>query len=293
VTGCRGRESLTGENVGRVEGKVAFITSAARGQGRSHAIRLAEEGADIVIVDIAEQIDEVEYTMPSEADLAETAALVERLDRRVIARKADVRSVEQMQAVADEAIATFGHIDIVIANAGITSGHGPFYDFTEAQWDRLMDVNLKGAWVTCKVTVPSMVRRQQGGAVVITASGAGLRAAPGLVNYNVSKHGVVGLMKTMANELAPEYIRVNAVCPSTVDTPMIQHAKLYQAFRPDLVDPGKEDVVEAFRGMNPIPEPWLAPSDVSDAVLWLVSDEARFITGVALPVDFGLNNKFL
>jgi len=279
--------------MGQLEGKVALVTGAARGQGRSHALRLAEAGVDIVALDLMEPIASVSYPMPTEADLEETVAGVEKLDRRIVARKADVRVRSQVQAVVDEGLATFGRLDIVVANAGIATPGAPFHLIPEQQWDDAMAVNVKGVWNTCAVAVPHLIERGQGGAIVITASGAGLRAAPHIADYVASKHAAVGLMKTMANELAQHYIRVNAVCPSTVDTPMIQNEALYRLFRPDLADPGREDAVEAFRAMNPIPEPWLDVRDISAAVLWLVSDEARYITGVALPVDLGLDNKFL
>jgi SDR family mycofactocin-dependent oxidoreductase len=238
-------------------------------------------------------VETVNYSMPEEADLAETARLVEKEGARVLTRRADVRSFDQMRAAVDDAVAEFGKLDIVVANAGITNGVRPFHEISEQQWDVLMDVNLRGVWITCAAAVVPMLERDAGGSFILISSGAGLRAAPNMANYNVSKHGVIGLMKTMANELAPRHFRVNAICPSTVDTPMVQNEELWRAFRPDLPNPSKADVIEAFQAMNPIPEPWLEPSDISNAVLWLASDESRFVSGVALPVDLGLNNKAL
>jgi (+)-trans-carveol dehydrogenase len=277
--------------MGRVEGKVAFITGAARGQGRSHAVRLAQEGADIVAVDYLESYATVAYPMATQADLEETARLVEELDRRVLARKADVRSRSQLQAVVDDALAEFGHIDVVSANAGIGPPGMPFWEMSDQQWNDCLDVNLKGVWLTCSVVVPSMIERRQGGSIIVTSSGAGLRGVPHLADYSSSKHGLIGLMRTMANELAQHYIRVNALCPTTVDTTMVQNDQLYRLFRPDLDNPERADVVEAFRRMNAIPEPWVDPADVSNAVLWLASDESRYVTGVALPVDLGVSIK--
>jgi len=277
--------------MGRVEGKVAFITGAARGQGRAHAVRLAEEGADIVAIDALGSYSTVAYPMATQEDLDETVRLVEGLDRRILARQADVRSRAELQAVADEALATFGAIDVVSANAGIAPLGLPFWEMSEAQWDDCLDVNLKGVWLTCSVVVPSMIERDRGGSIIVTSSGAGLLGAPHLADYNSSKHGVIGLMRTMANELARHYIRVNAICPTVVDTPMVQNDQLYRLFRPDLDDPQQADVIESFRRMNAMPEPWIEPVDVSNAVLWLASDEARYVTGVALPVDLGSSIK--
>jgi (+)-trans-carveol dehydrogenase len=277
--------------MGRVEGKVALITGAARGQGRSHALRLAQEGADIVAVDYLESYPTVAYPMATQADLDETVRLVEEQDRRVLARKADVRSRSQLEAVVDEALAEFGHIDVVSANAGIGPPGVPFWEMSEQQWDDCLDVNLKGVWLTCSVVVPSMIERGQGGSIIVTSSGAGLRGVPHLADYVSSKHGLIGLTRTMANELAEHYIRVNAICPTTVDTTMVQNDQLYRLFRPDLDNPKKPDVVEAFKRMNAIPEPWIDPTDVSNAVLWLASDESRYVTGIAMPVDLGVSNK--
>jgi SDR family mycofactocin-dependent oxidoreductase len=270
---------------------VAFITGAARGQGRAHAVRLAEEGAHIVAVDALESYPTVAYPMATQEDLDETVRLVEALDRRILARQADVRSRAELQSVVDEALATFGAIDVVSANAGIGPLGRPFWELSEEQWDDCLDVNLKGVWLTCSVVAPPMIERGRGGSIIVTSSAAGLRGARHLADYNSSKHGLIGLMRTMANELARHYIRVNAICPAAVDTAMVQNDQLYQLFRPELDNPQRADVVEAFRRMNAIPEPWVDPADVSNAVLWLASDESRYVTGVALPVDLGNSIK--
>jgi (+)-trans-carveol dehydrogenase len=277
--------------MGRVEGKVAFITGAARGQGRSHAVRLAEEGADIVAVDYLTSYDSVLYPMSDQSDLDETVRLVEAQDRRILARKADVRDRAQMQSVVNEALSEFGHIDIVSANAGIQAAGALFWEMSEQQWDDCLGVNLKGTWITCAVAVPSMIERGQGGSIIITSSASGIKAFQHLADYNSSKHGVIGLSKTMANELAQYYIRVNAICPTGVDTAMIHNEALYKLFRPDLESPGRDDVAEVFRGLNAIPEPWLDPRDISNTILWLASDEGRYITGTVIPIDLGHMNK--
>jgi len=277
--------------MGRVDGKVALITGAARGQGRSHAVRLAQEGADIVAIDILEDVPTIAYPMASEEDLDETARLVEKQGRRILARKADVRSRSQLQAVVDEALTEFGHIDVVSANAGIGSPGMHFWEISDEQWDDSLDVNLKGVFLTCSVVAPSMIERGRGGSIIVTSSGAGLQPVSHIADYTSAKHGLIGLMRVMANELAEHYIRVNAVCPTTVDTALVQNDRLYRLFRPDLENPGKADVIEACRQMNAIPEPWVEPVDVSNAVLWLASDESRYVTGVALPVDLGVTIK--
>ncbi len=186
----------------RVEGKVAFITGAARGQGRSHAVRLAQEGADIIAVDVCHGFDTVPYDGATEADLAETVKMVESLDRRIVARQADVRDLASLRASVDAGLSEFGHIDIVIANAGIAS-FAPALDLTEEMWQDMIDINLTGLWKTVKAAAPSMVERGQGGSIILTSSVAGIIAFPALAHYTAAKHGVVGLMRSLAIELAP------------------------------------------------------------------------------------------
>jgi (+)-trans-carveol dehydrogenase len=271
--------------MGRVEGKVAFVTGAARGQGRSHAIRLAEEGADIIAVDITGQIDSVPYAMATPDDLAQTVKEVEALDRRIIATKADVRDYGALKAAVDEGVAQLGRLDIVAANAGIVS-YGVAEDLDEQVWQDMLDVNLTGVWHTAKATVPHL-RAGGGGSIILTSSAAGLKGYPGLAHYVSAKHGVVGLMRTLANELAPDMIRVNSVHPTSVNTEMIHNKATYELFAPDLENPTKEQLAERFQAMNALPIPWVEARDISNAVLFLASDEARYITGVTLPVDAG------
>ncbi len=270
----------------RLEGKVAFVTGAARGQGRSHAVRLAEEGADIVAVDIASQIDTVPFPMATPDDLAETVEQVEALDRRIVARQADVRDYEALKAALDDGVARLGRLDIVAANAGIVS-YGSAEELTEQAWQDVIDVDLTGVWHTVKAAIPHL-RAAGGGSVVITSSDGGLEGSPNVAHYTAAKHGVVGLMRTLANELAPDLVRVNTVHPSAVDTDMIQNQAAYHLFLPDHQgDITREEVAPALQTVNALPVPWLEPLDISNAVLFLASDEARYITGVTLPVDAG------
>lgn len=274
----------------KLDGKVAFITGAARGQGRSHALRLAEEGAEIIACDICEQVGSVQYPLATEDDLNETVRQVEDLDRRIVARKADVRDGAQLKAVVEEGISEFGHIDIVCANAGIAT-YGPSWELTEEQWDDMIDTNLTGAWETCKAVIPHMIERGEGGSIIITSSTAGIMGLGNLAHYVSAKHGLVGLMKVLANELAPHRIRVNSVHPTAVNTDMVHNEPSYQLFRPDLENPTREDAAEAFQTLNSIPIPWVEARDISNAVLWLASDESRYVTGMQLKVDAGSVEK--
>jgi len=273
---------------GRVEGKVAFITGAARGQGRSHAIRLAEEGADIIAVDLCGQIGSVPYGMATPADLAETVKEVEALDRRIVASRADVRDYGAVKAALDEGVAQLGRLDIVSANAGIFS-FATMEDLEETQWQDMIDVNLTGVWHAAKAAIPHL-RAAGGGSMILTSSTAGLKAIPNTGHYNAAKHGVVGLMRTLANELAPDFIRVNSVHPTAVDTDMIQNSATYALFAPDLpeAERTREVAAERFGTLNLLPIPWVQARDISNAVLWLASDESRYVTGVTLPIDAGL-----
>lgn len=272
--------------MGKIEGKVAVITGGARGQGRSHAVTLAREGADIVICDIVEQLRTVPYPMPRPEQLDETVRMVQDLNKRCVAVQADVRDSTQMNRVVDRAISEFGKIDILIANAGITS-YGRAWELTEQQWDEMIGTNLTGAWQSCRVVIPHMLERSDGGVIVITSSDGGLRGFPTLAHYVAAKHGLVGLMRTLALELAPYNIRVNSVHPTVVNTEMAHNEATYRLFRPDLENPTREDAMAGFQSINLLPVPWVESEDVSNAILWLVSDDARYVTGVTLPVDAG------
>jgi (+)-trans-carveol dehydrogenase len=277
--------------MGRLEGKVAFVTGAARGQGRSHAIRMAQEGADIIAIDIASQMETVEYAMATPDDMTETVRQVEALDRRIIAAQADVRDYDALKAAVEDGVAQLGRLDIVAANAGIFS-QGRAEELTDQQWDEMVDTNLKGVWHTAKAAIPHL-RAAGGGAIILTSSTAGLMGYENFAHYVSAKHGVVGLMRTLALELAPDMIRVNSVHPTSVDTDMIQNQMLYALFAPDLEESERtrENLGERFKTMNALPVPWVEPVDISNAVLFLASDEARYITGVTLPVDAGATTK--
>jgi (+)-trans-carveol dehydrogenase len=271
---------------GRVQGKVAFITGAARGQGRSHAIRLAEEGADIIAVDIAGPVPSVSaYPPATEADLAATVSQVEALDRRIVARRADVRDSAALSEAVSDGVAQLGRLDIVVANAGIYQPV-PTLDLDDAAWQETIGINLTGVWNTVKAALPHLIAGG-GGSVILTSSVLGLRGAANSVHYSTAKHGVVGIMRSIASEFAGHRIRVNSVHPTLVDTLMIQNEQTWRMFDPANPNPSRESAAPVFQMVNALPVPWVEPADISNAVLFLASDEARYITGVTLPVDAG------
>jgi SDR family mycofactocin-dependent oxidoreductase len=275
---------------GRVEGKVAFITGAARSQGRSHAVRLAQEGADIIAVDLAGPVESIGmYPPATEDDLAETVRQVEALDRRIVATKADVRDSAALKAAVDDGVAQLGRLDIVLGNAGVFEIQ-PSLELSDGAWQEMIDINLTGVWNTCKVALPHLIEGG-GGAIVLTSSTAGLKGTPNTIHYTAAKHGVVGVMRTLANEFAAHSIRVNSVHPTGVDTVMIQNEKTWGLFSPDDPEPSREKFAELFETLHPLPVPYVDPVDISNAILFLVSDEARYITGVTLPVDAGYTVK--
>jgi SDR family mycofactocin-dependent oxidoreductase len=262
----------------RLEGKVALVSGAARGQGRSHAVRLAQEGADVIAFDVCRQLGTVEYPMADSEDLKETVRLVEDLDRRIVAREADVRDRVAVQEVVDEGLREFGRLDVVCANAGIAGFAENTWTMTEEQWDEMIAVNLTGVWKTVKAAAPAMIEAGNGGSIVITSSTAGIKGMTGTAHYVSAKHGVVGLMRTLANELAPHSIRVNTVHPTGVNTPMIVNDFMAQVLsHPDT----------SVNLQNALPVEMVEPVDISNAIVWLASDEARYVTGVSLPVDAG------
>ena len=271
---------------GRVEGKVAFITGVARGQGRSHAIRLAQEGADIIGVDLLEPIPGAPYDGATQEDLDDTVQQVEALDRRIITTKADVRDFDGLKAAVDAGVAELGRLDIVSANAGISTAMMPTDQLDEATWQNMIDTNLTGVWHTAKATIPHLKTGGRGGSIIMTSSEAGIRGYANIAHYVSAKHGVVGLMRTLAMELAPDSIRVNSIHPTQVDTPMIQNAATYDLFT-GKQGSSKDEFADASRAVIALPIPWVEAVDISNAVLFLASDEARYITGVPLPVDGG------
>ena len=263
---------------GRVAGKVAFITGAARGQGRSHAIRLAEEGADVIAVDICRDYGTVPYAMATEADLAQTVKAVEALDRRIVATQADVRDAAALKAAVDDGVAQLGRLDIVSANAGICTVQ-PWDEVSPAVWQDTLDTNLTGVWNTMVVSVPHLIAAG-GGSIICTSSTAGIKGLPYLAPYVAAKHGVVGIARTMANELASHKIRVNTVHPTGVDTPMGTGLGGLEALIGR--DPNLGPIY-----MNTLPVEIVDPRDISNAVLFLASDEARYVTGLEFTVDAG------
>jgi (+)-trans-carveol dehydrogenase len=272
---------------GRVEGKVAFITGAARGQGRAHAVRLAQEGADIIAIDICKQIDTVEFPLGSPEDLAATADLVKGQNRRIYTAEVDVRDYDALKAAVDAGVEQLGRLDIIVANAGIGNGGGPLDKITEEVWDDMMDVNLTGVWKTVKAGVPHILAGGRGGSIILTSSVGGLKSYPNTGHYVAAKHGVVGLMRSFAVELGQHNIRVNSVHPTNVNTPLFMNDVTKRLFRPDLENPTADDMAVVARMMHVLPIGWVEPEDIANAVLFLASDEARYITGVTLPIDAG------
>jgi len=272
---------------GRVEGKVAFITGAARGQGRSHAVRLAQEGADIIAIDICRQIDSVQIPLSTPEDLAETADLVKGLNRRIYTAEVDVRDYAALKAAVDAGVGQLGRLDIIVANAGIGNGGATLDKTSEGDWTDMIDVNLGGVWKTVKAGVPHILEGGRGGSIVLTSSVGGLKAYPHTGHYVAAKHGVVGLMRTFAVELGQHNIRVNSVHPTNVNTPLFMNEGTMRLFRPDLQNPGPDDMKVVAQMMHTLPIGWVEPEDISNAVLFLASDEARYITGVTLPIDAG------
>jgi SDR family mycofactocin-dependent oxidoreductase len=277
--------------VGRVEGKVALITGAARGQGRSHALRLAEEGADVILVDLCSEIPGLAYPMPTELDLAETARQVEQLGRRAVTAKADVRDLSALTAAVDQGVAELGRLDIVSANAGICTVMNAD-EISEEAWSATIDINLTGSFYTAIAALKHIRAGGAGGSVIFTSSISGLETRRrGLAHYCASKYGVIGLAKTLALEWGAENIRSNAVCPGNVDTDMIQNQHVWSKYMPHLENPTREDAERPdspFNSVNAMPVPWVAPADISNVVLWLASDESRYVTGTAQVVDAGM-----
>jgi SDR family mycofactocin-dependent oxidoreductase len=269
----------------RLTGKVALITGAARGQGRAHAVAMAREGAVIVAVDLDSRIESVPYPTAGRADLDETVARVERLGGRIVGRIADVRSSEALDAAVTEGLEAFGHIDILVANAGIFS-RAPLWELDDRTWQDVMDVNLTGVWRTMKAVLPHMIERKAG-SVILTASVNGLRGAPGAAHYAAAKHGVIGLATSAALELGPYGIRVNALCPGLVDTQMINWPELYDRMaghpggtRQDFERSARHSSVLSTVGALP-------PETIADAAVWLASDGAFAVTGQTVVVDAG------
>ncbi|MFV9633773.1 mycofactocin-coupled SDR family oxidoreductase [Mycobacterium neumannii] len=281
---------MTENRVGRVAGKVAFITGAARGQGREHAVRLAEEGADVIAVDVCADIDAAGYPGPTEADLADTATLVEKSGRRIVTAKADVRDLSSLQTALERGVGELGSLDILVANAGISADPAPAAMIQESAWQTMFDINVTGVWHTVKAALPHMTNG--GGSIILVSSMLGLRGGGYMAHYASAKHAVVGLMNSLANELAPQWIRVNSIHPGNILTPMIDNDHFRRTVRPDLTDPTMEDATQVIGHFHMLPKPVIEARAVSNAVLFLASDESQYITGAALPVDAGAVAKF-
>lgn len=270
----------------RLAGKVALITGAARGIGRAQAVRFAQEGADIIALDLCGPVETVSVPSSTPADLEETANLVRQAGRRIHTEIVDVRDLEGMQAATDRGVDEFGGLDVVCATAGITS-RAMTVDLSEDAWRTMLDVNLTGVWHTCRAGAAHLIARG-GGSMVLTSSIAGARGLFAVGHYAAAKHGVIGLMRSLAHDLAPHAVRVNCVLPTNVDTPLIQNDVVRAAFRPDLDrPPTRGEFAESARRMNLLSIPWVEAVDVANAALFLASDEARYVTAITLPVDAG------
>lgn len=277
--------------MGRVSGKVALVTGAARGQGRSHAIELAKEGAAIVATDVGVgTLPGVEYPVATSEELEETARLVRELGGRIIIAEADTRDADAVQAVVDAGIAEFGYIDVVVANAGVFTW-GPAAELSWSDWHTVVDINLNGTWNTVRAVLPSMIARGKGGSIMMTASQIATRGQSNAVAYAASKAGIVGMMRALAAELAQHNIRVNTIHPSTVYSPMILNEPVYKVFRPDLENPGVEEMEAELRPFHMLPVAALDAIDISHAVVYLASDESRYVTSLRFAIDAGSTQK--
>jgi SDR family mycofactocin-dependent oxidoreductase len=262
-----------------LRGRVVLVTGAARGSGRCHCERFAEEGADVIALDVPE----------AAGDLKRTAAAVVRRGVRAATGLADVGDFSAVAAAVDAAVAEFGRIDVVVANAGIHPADAPTWEITPQSWHQVLDVNLTGVWHTVKAGVPHI--GQQGGSVVIVSSTNGIRGTANTAAYTASKHAVVGLARTLANEFGPRRIRVNTVHPGAVGTAMVLNEATFRRLRPDLDNPTAEDAAEVLKARHLLPVPWVDQVDVGNAVVFLASDEARYITGTQIVIDAGLLAK--
>lgn len=275
---------------GLLEGRVALVTGAARGQGRAHAERIAREGGHLLLVDVCGPVADTPYPPSTRADLDETVARARAAGARVHAAVVDVRDAEALRAAVDAGVAELGGLDVVVANAGVVVP-APAAATPRSAWDDVVGTDLSGVWFTVSAALPHLLARGGGSVVITSSANGGLKAPANLVSYAAAKFGVVGVMRSLARELGPAGIRVNTVHPTAVATPMIHNEATYRLFAPDVAEPTAQDVAPVFAGMHTLPVPWIEPEDVSAAVVWLASDEARYVTGVALPVDAGLSAR--
>jgi SDR family mycofactocin-dependent oxidoreductase len=267
---------------GALQGRVAFITGAARGQGRAHAIRLAREGADIIALDICAPVSEsITYAAATPEELAETVRAVEAEGRKVLAREVDIRDDAALRQLVSDGVEQFGRLDIVVANAGVL-GWGRVWELTDEQWDAVIGVNLSGTWRSLRAVIPAMIEAGNGGSIVVVSSAAGLKATPGNGHYSAAKHGLVGLTNTLAIELGEFAIRVNSIHPYSVDTPMIEPELMMQVFA------DHPRYVHSFGPMLLQPNGFMAADEVSDVVVWLAGAGSGTLTGAQIPVDKGV-----
>ncbi|MGX7681296.1 mycofactocin-coupled SDR family oxidoreductase [Jatrophihabitans sp. DSM 45814] len=285
TTGWEGKTLVGGQ--GRVAGQVALVTGAARGQGRAHALRLAEEGAAVIAVDVGRPVSHLPYDLATQEDLDETARLVRQGGGTIITARTDVRDVEELAQVVNDAVRQLGRLDIVVANAGIGTLPWKTHEMPPEVWRTMIDVNLTGVWSTARAGIPHIIEGGSGGSIIMISSSAGLKGQPNISHYVAAKTGVVGLMRSLASELAEHSIRVNSIHPTQVHTPMIINEQMFRLFSPELDQPTIDDFSKVAQSMNLLPTPWVDARDVSNAVLFLASSDGRYITGTALPVDAG------
>lgn len=276
--------------MGRFEGRRVLITGGARGQGRNHAVRFAREGADVAVLDIAStRIETVPYDIASPEDLEQTVALIEAEGQRGLAVQADVRSATEVNRAVERVLERFEAIDVLVVNAGICT-FGALESMDEDLWQTMIDVNLTGAFNSVRAAVPGMVENGYG-RVIATSSMAGRAGWENIGHYAASKWGLIGMVKSLALEVADRGVTANIVCPSSVNTPMMHNEASYRLFRPDLEDPTMEDALPAFQSVNVLPVPYAETDDISDSVLFLASDKAKFITGATLSPSTGVNAR--
>jgi (+)-trans-carveol dehydrogenase/(-)-trans-carveol dehydrogenase len=274
--------------MGRLEGKVAFVTGAARGQGRSHCVRLAQEGADIIAVDVCEALPGVPYPASTPADLQETVRQVEALDRRIVAAQVDIRDDDKLRGILDDAVGELGRLDVVSAQAGLSHLPMQMHEIPNDLWRDMVDITLTGTWNSVKAAVPHLIAGGRGGAIIVTSSVGSIIGFANTGHYVAAKHALLGLVRTMAAELGPHSIRVVNLAPTCVATDMLLNQDSYNLFRPDKApNATREEFEEAARTLHMLPISNIEPVDVSNALVFLASDEARYITAITLPVDGG------
>lgn len=279
--------------MGRVDGKVALVTGAARGQGRAHAVRLAEEGADIIAFDLCKSIPGVQYELSTEDDLAKTVEMIESLDRRVHSQVGDVRSREDVQKLVADGLQELGKIDVLVCNAGIFMPK-PVWEINDEEWDTQIGVNLTGVWRVVSGVIPSLIEAGNGGSIVITTSGSVNRNFGNMTSYVAAKTGLEGFARELAADLSPHWIRVNTIAPTTVETRMADNPWVHSLFTPDKegapAEERRKGMMDAMSELNMLNVPWVQPEDVANGVLFLASDESRMVTGASLRVDAGFGS---